>query len=121
MCLTKIDNDIMYRKGIAFESEEEYGYTTVQGKSDTKECASNRSLKVPEHAMKVVERLFEERIRKTVEIIKIQIGFVLEKGTVDAMFAVRQQIEKCGKIRKKSHFVIVDLEKAFNGVHKEVI
>ena len=47
-----------------------------------------------EHAMKVVERVFEDRIRNAVEISKIQIGLIPGKDTTDAIIAVRQQIKK---------------------------
>ena len=74
-----------------------------------------------EHAMKVLERLFEERIRERVEINEIQMGFMPGKGTIDAIFAVRQLMEKYGKIGKELYFVFVDLEKAFDRVPREVI
>ena len=54
-----------------------------------------RSLKTLEHAMKVMERVFEERIRKMVEIYKI------EMQIMDAIFAVRQMINKYKKLGKK--------------------
>ena len=62
-----------------------------------------------------------ERIRERVEINEIQIGFMPWKGTIDAIFAVRQLIEKYGKIEKELYFVLVDLEKAFDRVPREVI
>ena len=92
-----------------------------KGKVDSKECTSYRSLKMLEHAMKVLERVFEERIREQVEISEIQMGYMPGKGTVDAIFAVRQLIEKYGKIGKELYLVFVDLEKAFDCVPRELI
>ena len=63
-------------------------------KDDAKEYTNYRSLKMLEHAMKVVERVFEDRIRNAVEISKIQIGLIPGKDTTDAIIAVRQQIKK---------------------------
>jgi len=34
-----------------------------EGKSDTVECGSDREIELLEHAMKLVERIFEYRIR----------------------------------------------------------
>ena len=40
--------------------------------------------------MKVVERIFEYRIRQQIEIDDMQFGFMKGKGTTDAIFMVRQ-------------------------------
>ena len=42
-----------------------------------------------EHAMKVVERIFEDRIRQQIDIDDMQFGFMKGKGTTDAIFIVR--------------------------------
>ena len=49
--------------------------------------------------MKVVERVFE-KIRKTVEISKIQMGFMLGKRTVDAISAVTLLTGKYEKLER---------------------
>ena len=53
------------------------------------ECGSYRGIKLLEHAMKVVERIFEHRIRQQIEI-DMQFGFMKGKGTTDAIFMARQ-------------------------------
>ena len=40
--------------------------------------------------MKVVDCVFEKRLRKMVEIRKEEYGFVAGKGTFDAIFILRQ-------------------------------
>jgi len=40
--------------------------------------------------MKIVERIFEYRIRQQIEIDDMQFGFMKGKGTTDAIFMVRQ-------------------------------
>ena len=42
-----------------------------------------------EHAMKVVERIFEHRIRQQIKIDDMQSGFMKGKGTTDAIFTAR--------------------------------
>jgi len=58
------------------------------------ECGFYRAIKLPEHAMKVIERVFELRIREKVKIDAMQFGFMPGKGTTDAIFTVRQMREK---------------------------
>ena len=50
------------------------------------EYGSYRGIKLVEHAMKLVERIFEHRIRQQVEIDNMQFGFMKGKGTTDAIF-----------------------------------
>ena len=45
--------------------------------------------------MKVGEYVFEKRLRKMVEIREEQYRFVAGKGTIDAIFILRQLQEKC--------------------------
>jgi len=47
-------------------------------------------------------------------------GFVLEKA-VDAIFAVRQLVEKYETVGKDLFVVFINLEKAFDRVPREVI
>ena len=46
--------------------------------------------------MKVIERVFERRIREKVKIDAMQFGFMPGKGTTDAIFTVWQMQEKYG-------------------------
>jgi len=54
------------------------------------ECGPYRGIKLLEHAMKVVERIFEHRIRQQIEIDDMQFGYMKGKGTSDAIFMARQ-------------------------------
>ena len=71
--------------------------------------------------MKVVERIFEHRIRQQIEIDDMQFGFMKGKGTTDAIFMARQMQENFRVKGKKLYFGFVDLEKAFDRVPREVI
>ena len=61
------------------------------------ECGSYRGIKLLEHAIKVVERIFEHKIWQQVEIDDMQYGFMKGKGTTNAIFIVRQTQERCKK------------------------
>ena len=58
------------------------------------ECDNYHTVKLLEHGMKVVECAFEKRLRKMVEIREEQYRFVAGKGTIDAIFILRQLQEK---------------------------
>jgi len=74
-----------------------------------------------EHAIKVVERIFEHRIQQQIEVDVMQFGFMTGKGTTDAIYTVRQMQENFRVKGKKLYFGFVDLEKAFDRVLREVI
>jgi len=92
-----------------------------KGKGDPMECGSYRGIRLLEHAMKVVERIFEYRIRQQIEIDDMQFGVMKGKGTTDAIFMARQMQENFRVNGKKLYFGFVDLEKAFDRVPREVI
>ena len=73
------------------------------------------------NGMKVVERIFEHRIRQQIVIDDMQFGFMKGKGTTDAIFMARQMQENFGVKGKKLYVGFVDLEKAFERVPREVI
>ena len=81
-----------------------------KGKGDPMECGSYRATKLLEHVMKVIERVFERRIREKVKTDAMQFAFRPGKGTADAIFTVRQMQEKYGCKGKKLYFAFVDLE-----------
>jgi len=92
-----------------------------KGKRDPMEFGSYRGIKLLEHAMKVVVRIFEYRIRQQIESDDIQFEFMKGKGTTYAIFMARKMQEKFRVKGKKLYFGFVDLEKAFDRVPREVI
>ena len=68
------------------------------------ECGSYRAVKLLEHGMKVLEGVLEKRLRQEVKIDDMQFGFMPGKGTVDAIFMVRQLQEKI--LRKEKGFIL---------------
>jgi hypothetical protein len=91
-----------------------------KGKVDPMECGSYRAIKLLEHAMKVVERVLESRIREQTCDDEMQFGFIPGKGTTDVIFIVRQLQEKHQAKGKMLHYAFVNLEKAFDRVPREV-
>ena len=92
-----------------------------KGKGDPMACGSHRAVKLLEHAMKIMERVLEKRLRGKIRVGEMQFGFMPGKGTVDAIFVVRQLQEKHMEKKKDLFFAFVDLEKAFDRVPREVV
>ena len=51
-----------------------------KGKGDVTFCGSYRSIKLLEHGMKVVETIFERRLKKFVKLDEMQNGFMQEEA-----------------------------------------
>jgi len=87
------------KEGSIPDSPEDWKSSVVlpiyKGKGDPMECGSYRGIKLLEHAMKVVERIFEYRIRQQIETDDMQFGFMKGKGTTDAIFMARQMRYVC--------------------------
>ena len=92
-----------------------------KGEADTLACGSYRGINLLEHAMKVLERVIETRVRKIVKIDSMQFGFMAGRSTTDAFFIVRQLQEKYLGKNKELRITFVDLEKAFDRMPREVV
>ena len=92
-----------------------------KGKRDQLECGSYRAIKLPEHGMKTLEKVLEERIRQIVELDEMQFGFTPGRGITDVIFIVRQLQERFRTKRKPLYYAFVDLEKAYDRVPREVV
>ena len=95
--------------------------TIYKQKGDALECGNYRGIKLLEIALKVYERVVERRIRQRVIIHDNQFGFMPGRGTVDAVFVLRQVQEKILEGNSKRYWTFVDLEKAFDRVPREVM
>ena len=60
-----------------------------KGKRDPMECGSYRGIKLLEHAMTGIIKIFEHRICQQIETDDMQFGFMKGKGTTDAIFMAR--------------------------------
>ena len=89
--------------------------------SNVMSCGSYRQVKLLQHAMKIVERVLERRIRTLVNLNEMQFGFMPVKGIVDAIFIVRRMQKEYQKKDKKLYMCFVDVEKAFDRVPRKVM
>jgi hypothetical protein len=56
--------------------------------------------------MKIVERVFERRLREVVEVNDMQCGFMPGKGTIDALFMARMLKENYDRKKKKLYICV---------------
>ena len=90
-----------------------------KGKGDTRNCCCCGAMKLLEHGMKVVERVFEKMLCRIVYVDEIHFGFVPEIGTIDAVFILRRMQEEYYANGIKLHMCFVDLEIAFDRVSRK--
>lgn len=119
--ITRICNEVLDGKKMPEDWLSSVLVPLYKGKGDVRECGSYRGVKLLEHAMKVLERVVEKRLRATVQVDDMQCGFMPGKGTTDAIFMVRMLQEKYARKKKKLYYCFVDLEKAFDRVPRRVI
>ena len=108
-------------KGIPTEWKTSILVPIFKGKGDVMNCSSYRGIKLLEHAMKIVERVLEKRIRRIIDLDEMQFGFMQGRGTADAIFILRRLQEAYREVDKKLYICFVDMEKAFDRVPRRVV
>ena len=87
---------------------------------DVLSCGSYRGVKLIEHAMKIVERVLERKMRTLVDLDEMQFGFMPVRGTIEALFILRMVQEHYRDKGKKLYMCFVDLEKAFDRILRKL-
>ena len=87
-----------------------------KGKGDALDLNNYSGLKLTDHVLKVIERVVENIICKTLHINEMQFEFRPDRRTTDAISILRQLQEKYLAKHKKLHMAFVDLEKEFDRV-----
>ncbi|KAH9401136.1 hypothetical protein TYRP_002727 [Tyrophagus putrescentiae] len=90
-------------------------------KGDVFSCSSYRPIRLLAHTVKVLERIIDKRIREVATISVNQCGFRNSVGTTDAIFAIRQLMERHREWNLPVYSAFLDLEKAFDRVPHEAI
>ena len=98
-----------------------YIYISLKNKGDILDCGNYRGIKLMAHTLKMWERVIEKRLREGVSISDQQFGFMPRRSTTDAIFALRQLMEKYREGSKDLHCVFIDLEKAYDRVPRQEI
>ena len=122
--IADIANGLLEGRGIPEDWKHSLLVLLYKGKDDVRDCGAYRGVKLLEHDMKIVKRIFEawlRNLRNMVTVNDMQCGFMPEKGTIDALYMVRMSQEEYLRKKKKLYMCFVDLEKAFNIVPRQFI
>ena len=66
--------------------------------------------------MKLWERVIEQRLHGTTQISTNQFGFMPGRSTTEAIFLIRQVMERFREQKKDLHMVFIDLKKAYDKI-----
>ena len=119
--LKKLCQRVLDGKGMPEEWKTSVVVPIFKGKGNVMDRGAYREVKLLEHAMKIVERVLEKRIRELVKVDDMQFGFMPGKSTTDALFILRRMQEEFRGKEKKLHMCFVDLEKAFDRVPRKMM
>nr|GEZ95632.1 retrovirus-related Pol polyprotein LINE-1 [Tanacetum cinerariifolium] len=64
--------------------------------------------------MKLWKRVFERRLRREIEVLENQFGFMPGRSTIKAIHIIRSLMEKYIERQKVLHLAFLDLEKAYD-------
>ena len=119
--LTVFLNKIMMEENIPDEWRESTLIPIFKEKGDVQNCKNYRGIKLTSHTLKVYERVLDKRLREETEIGEEQFGFMSGRGTVDAIFILRQMMEKYAEKQRSLFLAFVDLEKAYDRVPRSEV
>ncbi|AQK57261.1 hypothetical protein ZEAMMB73_Zm00001d052447 [Zea mays] len=112
--LTKLFNHIFQSNKML----DEWSSTLVpifKNKGDIQSCTNYRGIKLMSHTMKLWERVIEHRLRGMTHITMNQFGFMSGRSTMEAIFLIRQVMERYKK-QNDLHMVFIDLEKVYDKI-----
>ena len=99
-------------------------FIVLPKKQGATECEQHPTISLMSHMTKILLRIIMKRIRNKVytEIADNQCGFIEGKGTANAIYILRQIIERTLKVNKDLYVCFIDYTKAFDRVrHEEII
>ena len=119
--LTEVFRNIMGTEHMPDEWRASTLIPIFKNKGDIQDCGNYRGIKLTSHTLKLWERIVDQRLRSTVEISEQQFGFMPNRSTTDAIFALRQLVEKYREGQKNLHCIFIDLEKAYDRVPRQEV
>jgi sorting nexin-29 len=95
----------------------------IYKKGDRKQCNNYRGISLLNITYKILAILLYNRLSKIMEleIGNYQMGFRPNRSTIDNVFMVRQNYEKCHEYNIDLHNIFIDFSQAFDTVNRDVI
>jgi hypothetical protein len=119
--LTKLFNLIFQSNKMPVESSRSILVPIFKNNGDVQSCTNYRRIKLMSHTIKLWERIIEHRLRGVTNVTENQFGFMPGRLTMDAIFLIRQLMERCREQKKDLHMIFIDLEKAYDKVSRNVM
>ncbi|CAO2043645.1 unnamed protein product [Urochloa humidicola] len=119
--LTKLFNLIFRANKMPEEWRRSILVPIFKNKGDVQSCTNYRGIKLMSHTMKLWERVIEHRLRRVTSVTRNQFGFMPGRSTMDAIFLIRQLMERYREQKKNLHMVFIDLKKAYDKVLRNVM
>jgi hypothetical protein len=69
--------------------------TNLQEQGDVQNYTNYREIKLMSHTIKLWEMIIEHHLRGVTNVIKNQFGFMTGRTTMEAIFLIRQLMERC--------------------------
>jgi hypothetical protein len=94
-------------------------FITLPKKPGAVECSDHRTISLMSHVTKILLKVIQERTKWKIdrEISEDQFGFRPFNGTREAIFCIRQIIEKYIEVQKDIYVCFIDYKKAFDSIN----
>ena len=109
--LCKLFNSIMNTEQMPSSWRQRILIPIFKGKGDIQECKIYHGIKLISHTFKIWERVVDRRMRQCTDIHESQFGFMPGRTTTDAIFILKQTIEKHREGQKNIRVTFIDLDK----------
>jgi hypothetical protein len=88
---------------------------------DVQSCTNYQGIKLMSHTMKLWKRIIKHRLRGVTNVTENQFGFMSGRSIMEAIFLIRQLMERCREQKKDLHMIFIDPEKAYDKVPRNVM
>ena len=119
--LTKFFNKILQEKRMPDEWRKSIVVPFYKNKGDIQSCNNYRGIKLMSHTLKLWERVMERRLRSATSVSVNQFGFMPGRSTTEAIYLLRQLMEKYREVKKDLYITFIDLEKAYDRIPRTLI
>ena len=92
-----------------------------KNKGDIQSCTNYWGIKLMSHTIKLWERVIKHRLRAITRVSMNQFGFMPGRSTMEAIFLIKQVMERYMEKKKDLHMVFIDLENAYDKIPRHVM